>query len=56
MIIENHGSYSTFKHVTYMKFKLLSRIIFKKHTINMLNDMDSHILLEGENMKRILEN
>jgi uncharacterized protein YndB with AHSA1/START domain len=56
MIIESHGSYSTFKHVTYMKFKLLSRTIFKKQNVRMLNDMDNHIGTEGGNMKNILEN
>ncbi len=56
MIIENNGSYSTFKHITYMKFKFLSRTIFKKHNIEMLNDMDAHIKSEGVNMKNILEN
>ncbi|MDD3723312.1 MAG: SRPBCC family protein [Lutibacter sp.] len=55
MIIENKGTYSTFKHITYMKFKFLSRTIFKKQNIKMLNDMDSHITTEGGNMKRILE-
>jgi len=56
MIIENHGTHSTFKHITYMKFKFLSRTIFKKQNIKMLNDMDYHIRTEGENMKHILEN
>jgi hypothetical protein len=55
MIIENNGSYSTFKHITYMKFKFLSRTIFKKQNIEMLNDMDAHIKTEGANMKNILE-
>jgi hypothetical protein len=39
-----------------MKFKFLSRTIFKKQNIKMLNDMDTHITTEGENMKNILEN
>ncbi len=56
MIIENKETSSTFKHITYMKFKYLSRTIFKKQNIKMLNDMDVHIRAEGENMKRILEN
>jgi hypothetical protein len=56
MIIENKGAYSTFKHITYMKFKFLSRTIFKKQNIKMLNDMDAHIRTEGGNMKDILEN
>lgn len=56
MIIENKGTYSTFKHITYMKFKFLSRTIFKKQNIKMLNDMDTHITAEGGNMKNILEN
>ena len=55
MIVEDHGSYSKFKHITYMKFKLLSRTIFKKRNIRLLNDMNSHVLAEGANMKRILE-
>ncbi len=55
MIIENKGTNSTFKHITYMKFKYLSRTIFKKQNIKLLNDMDVHIREEGENMKRILE-
>jgi hypothetical protein len=55
MIIEDNGSYSTFKHITYMKFKFLSRIFFKKQNIEMLNDMDAHIKAEGANMKNILE-
>lgn len=55
MLIEDHGSYATFKHVTYLKFRLLSRTIFKKRNIRMLNDMDVHVKTEGENMKRILE-
>jgi hypothetical protein len=38
-----------------MKFKLLSRTIFKKRNIKMLNDMDAHVRTEGGNMKRILE-
>jgi uncharacterized protein YndB with AHSA1/START domain len=56
MIIENKGSYSVFKHITYMKFKFLSRTIFKKQNIKMLNDMDTHVKTESENMKNILEN
>ena len=55
MIIEDHDSYSKFKHLTYMKFKLLSRTIFKKQNIKLLNDMDTHIITEGGNMKSILE-
>ena len=55
MIIENYDTYSTFKHITYMKFKLLSRTIFKKRNIRMLNDLDAHVKAEGENMKSILE-
>ena len=56
MIIEDHGSHSTFKHVTYMKFKFLSRTLFKRQNIRLLNDMDAHIKTEGGNMKRIIEN
>jgi hypothetical protein len=56
MIIEVHGSYSTFKHITYMKFKFLSRTLFKKRNIKTLQDMDAHVKSEGRNMKRILEN
>ncbi len=56
MIVEDHGSFSTFKHITYMKFKFLSRTIFKKQNLRMLNDMDAHVRTEGENMKRIVEN
>ncbi|TVQ15779.1 MAG: hypothetical protein EA361_05170 [Bacteroidetes bacterium] len=55
MIIENKGAYSIFKHITYMKFKFLSRTIFKKRNIKMLNDMDIHVTTEGGNMKKILE-
>lgn len=55
MIIKKHGSGSTFKHVTYMKFKFLSRTIFKNRNIRMLNDMDAHVRTEGASMKRILE-
>jgi hypothetical protein len=55
MIIEDHGSYATFKHVTYLKFKFLSRTLFKKRNIRMLNEMDEHVKTEGENMKRLLE-
>jgi hypothetical protein len=55
MIIEDHGSHCTFKHVTHMKFKLLSRTIFKKQNIRTLIDMDAHIRTEGGNMKSILE-
>lgn len=56
MIIETNGENSTFKHVTYMRFKFLSRTIFKKQNIKMLNDMDAHVKTEGKNMKNILEN
>lgn len=55
MIVEKHGAKSTFKHITYMKFKFLSRTIFKNQNIRMLNDMDNHIRTEGGNMKNILE-
>lgn len=55
-VIENNNSYATFKHITYMKFKFLSRTIFKRQNIKMLNDMDKHVKTEGANMKRILEN
>jgi hypothetical protein len=55
MIIENNGTYSTFRHVTYMKFKFLSRTIFKNQNLKMLNDMDKHVKTEGNNMKSILE-
>lgn len=56
MIIESQGTKSTFKHITYMKFKFLSRTIFRKQNIKMLNDMDAHVTTEGGNMKSILEN
>jgi hypothetical protein len=55
MIIEDHGSHSTFKHVTYLRFRLLSRTLFKNRNIRMLNDMDVHVQTEGGNMKKILE-
>lgn len=55
MKIENKRTCSTFKHITYMKFKFLSRTIFKKQNIKMLNDMDVHIKTEGGIMKKILE-
>jgi hypothetical protein len=47
MIVEDHDSHSTFKHITYMKFKFLSRTIFKKQNLRMLNDMDAHVTTEG---------
>ncbi len=56
MIVDNKGTYSTFKHITYMKFKYLSRTIFRKQNSKMLIDMDIHIRAECENMKRIIEN
>jgi len=56
MIIEDHGAATVFRHITYMKFRLLSRTIFKKRNIGMLLDMDTHINTEGKNMKNILEN
>jgi uncharacterized protein YndB with AHSA1/START domain len=55
MIVEGHDSNSTFKHVTYMKFKFLSRTLFKKQNIRLLNDMDAHVRAEGENMKKMIE-
>jgi hypothetical protein len=55
MIIANQGENSTFRHITYMRFKFLSRTIFKKRNMKMLNDMDQHVKVEGENMKRLLE-
>ncbi len=55
MIIENHDTYSTFKHITYMRFRFLSRTIFRKQNIRMLNYLDTHIKAEGENMKSIIE-
>jgi hypothetical protein len=56
MKIENNETHSTFKHITYLKFKFLSRTIFRKQNIRMINDMDVHVRTEGENMKAILEN
>ena len=55
MITESRETGAIFRHLTYMKFKFLSRTIFKKRNIKMLNDMDAHVRTEGENMKRILE-
>jgi len=55
MIIENHTIFTAVKHITYMKVKFLSRTIFRKQNIRMLNDMDAHITTEGGNMKDILE-
>ncbi len=55
MITEGSETSATFRHLTYMKFKFLSRTIFKKRNIKMLNDMDAHVRTEGGNMKRILE-
>lgn len=55
MITEGCETRATFRHLTYMKFRFLSRTIFKKRNIKMLNDMDDHVRTEGENMKRILE-
>ncbi len=55
MLVEDHGSFSVFKHVTHMKFRFLSRKLFKKQNIQLLNDMDAHVRTEGENMKKIIE-
>jgi uncharacterized protein YndB with AHSA1/START domain len=55
MITEGRETGATFRHLTYMKFRFLSRTIFKKRNIKMLNDMDAHVRTEGGNMKRILE-
>ena len=55
MVIQDKGTYSTFHHISYMKFRFLSRTIFKNHNLKTLKDMDNHIRTEGENMKRILE-
>ncbi len=55
MIIEGDGSHARFRHITYLRFKLLSRTIFKNRNIKMIYDMDTHVKTEGENMKRLLE-
>ncbi len=55
MVVQDKGTSSTFQHISYMKFKFLSRTIFKNHNLKTLKDMDNHIRTEGENMKRILE-
>lgn len=55
MIIEGRETGATFRHLTYMKFRFLSRTIFKNRNIKMLNDMDAHVRTEGGNMKSILE-
>lgn len=56
MIIEGRGDKSIFKHLSYMRFRFLSRTIFRKRNVRMLSEMDAHIRTESENMKRILEN
>ncbi len=56
MIISRQGEVSTFKHITHMRFRFLSRTLFRKQNIRMLNDMDIHITTEAGNMKNILEN
>ncbi len=55
MIIEDHGKYSTFKHITHLKFLFLSRTIFRKRNLRMLSDMDLHVKTEAENMKQLLD-
>ena len=55
MIVGKNDSYSTFTHITYLRFMLLSRTLFKKHNLEMLNDMQKHVITEGQNMKTILE-
>jgi hypothetical protein len=56
MVITQQGEISTFKHIMYMRFRFLSRTIFRKQNIRMLHDMDTHIRTEAGNMKNILEN
>jgi hypothetical protein len=55
MIIEGEGSNARFRHITYLRFRFLSRTIFKKRNIKMIYDMDTHVKTEGEIMKRLLE-
>jgi hypothetical protein len=55
MISEASETGARFRHLSFMKFKFLSRTIFKKRNISMLNEMDAHIRTEGNNMKRLLE-
>ncbi len=55
MHIENHDAFTTFKHLSYMRFRFLSRTIFKNRNIKMLYDMDAHVLTEMQQMKNLLE-
>ncbi len=55
MIIEGEGSHARFRHITYLRFKFLSRTIFKRRNIKMIHDMDVHVRTEGAHMKMLLE-
>lgn len=55
MILEDTISYATFTHITYLKFKPLSRTLFKQRNLKMIQDINEHVANEANNMKNILE-
>jgi len=55
MIIEDKNDYASFTHVMYLKFKPLSRTLFKKRNLDMIKDTNTHVAVEAEQMRDILE-
>lgn len=54
-IIEDNGGYSVFTAITYLKFGILSRMLFKKKIYQLIEEHNRHVHTEGENLKKILE-
>lgn len=53
--IEDKGDCSKFTAITYLKFGILSRILFKKRIYRLIEEHNRHVHTEGENLKNLLE-
>ncbi len=54
--LAGHGDATEFTAITHLKFGPLARTFFRKGIYRLIADHNRHVRVEGENLKRLLEN
>jgi hypothetical protein len=55
-ILSDKGKETVFTAVTYVKFNKVFRILFRSQMEKSIEGIEKHVAIEGENLKKILEN
>lgn len=54
-IIDNKNDHTTFRALTYFRFGFVFRWLFKGFIFKLIDDHNKHVMIEGKNLKKLLE-